>query len=81
MTKEKQGGYDAKPLIQIRKSSPHVTAVMASKIRTLVSKGMLQHDAAALFGVNQGRVSEIVNGKRFANVDALPIDQLEFRFE
>jgi predicted XRE-type DNA-binding protein len=43
--------------------------------------GMLQHDVAALFGINQGRVSEIINGKRFAKAEALPVDQLEFRFE
>lgn len=26
---------------------------------------MAQHEIAAAFGVNQGRVSEIVNGKRY----------------
>jgi predicted XRE-type DNA-binding protein len=81
MAHNKRGGDDAKPLIQIRKSSPRVTAAMASKIRTLVAKGMLQHDAAALFGINQGRVSEIVNGKRFAQAEPLSVDQLDFRFE
>lgn len=27
--------------------------------------GMLQHDIAALFRINQGRVSEVINDKRF----------------
>lgn len=47
-----------------------------------ITKGMLirgdrQHDVAAWFGVNGGRVAEIATGSRFANVvpagaDALP---------
>jgi predicted XRE-type DNA-binding protein len=81
MAHNNEGGEDAKPLMQIRKSSPRVTAVMASKILTLGKMGMLQHDVAALFGINQGRVSEIINGKRFAETEPLSLDQLEFRFE
>jgi predicted XRE-type DNA-binding protein len=29
---------------------------------------MAQHEIAATLGVNQGRVSEVVNGARFADV-------------
>lgn len=81
MSHPDDGEDDAKPLIHIKKSSPNITMEMASKILTLVHKGMLQHHVAALFGVNQGRVSEIVTGKRFAEAKPVPPDQLEFRFE
>jgi len=46
-----------------RRSSPRVTAKMAAKIKHLCKLGYMQHDVAARFGINQGRVSEIVNGK------------------
>lgn len=49
----------------MRRSSPPVTAEMAAKILHLWSLGYTQHDIAARFGINQGRVSEIVNGKSF----------------
>jgi predicted XRE-type DNA-binding protein len=38
---------------------------MARKILAMYrDEQMLQHDIAAHFGINQGRVSEIVTGKR-----------------
>lgn len=49
--------------------SPFITAEMAAKIKGLLQKGeLLQHQIAALFNVNQGRISEINTGKRFPNV-------------
>ena len=37
---------------------------MAAQIKFLIKeRGLFQHQAAALVGVNQGRISEIVNGK------------------
>ncbi len=58
-----------------KRRSPRVTPDMAAQIKTMVlCNRMLQHDAAAHFGINQGRVSEIVNGHRFADV---PPAQLE----
>lgn len=57
------------PEKRIRRSdrrSPKLTAEMADKIRTLVIKeGLMQHEAAARLGINQGRVSEVINGHRF----------------
>lgn len=51
------------------KRSPSVTAEMAATIKFLVVyKKYLQHQAAAHFGINQGRVSEIMRGRRFPNV-------------
>ena len=43
---------------------------MAAHIKHLVALGHMQHDVAARFGINQGRVSEIVNGK--SHPDAPP---------
>jgi hypothetical protein len=37
---------------------------MSEQMRAMHAQGMLQHDIAAHFGVNQGRVSEAVNCKR-----------------
>jgi len=38
---------------------------MASKIKWLkIEKGLYNHQIAAIFGINQGRVSEVMTGKR-----------------
>jgi predicted XRE-type DNA-binding protein len=40
-------------------------------------RGMMQHEAAAIIGVNQGRVSEVITGKRFGGTEPpgqLPLD-------
>lgn len=59
-----------------RLGSPAVTPAMAAKIKHLCAQGFMQHDVAARFGINQGRVSEVINGKRYAEVspDAAPPD-------
>ena len=49
-----------------KNNSPSITAEMAAEIRVLLKSGMSQHDIAAIFGINQGRVSEINTGKLFA---------------
>jgi predicted XRE-type DNA-binding protein len=41
---------------------------MAAKIKHLCGQGFLQHEIAARFGINQGRVSEIKNGKKHKDV-------------
>jgi DNA-binding transcriptional regulator YiaG len=52
-----------------RKPSPPVTPEMAAEIRFLRQhKKLFNHQIAALFGINQGRVSEVLTGKRFPNV-------------
>jgi len=54
-----------------RKASPHISAEMAAHIRFLVKeRGLFQHQAAALCGINQGRVSEVMRGKYYP--DAKP---------
>lgn len=49
--------------------SPVITALQAAKIKAMLAKGILQHKIAAMFDINQGRVSEINTGKRFAEVE------------
>jgi predicted XRE-type DNA-binding protein len=62
-----------------RKNSGPVTAEMASKIKYLVGVlGLFQHQAAAILGINQGRVSEVMTGKRHPK--APPFNQLRFDF-
>ncbi|MBO9724297.1 MAG: hypothetical protein J7530_07980 [Novosphingobium sp.] len=52
-------------------SSPPVTAEMAAHIKFLMATyPIAQHQAAALCGVNQGRVSEIMRGKKHLAVRA-----------
>ena len=52
-----------------RKASPAVTAEMAAQIHFLKAKKKLyNHQIAALFGINQGRVSEVLTGKRHPGV-------------
>lgn len=61
-----------------RKKSPTITPEMAAHIRFLVEqRGLYQHQAAALVGINQGRISEIMRRKRFP--DATP-EQGQFPF-
>ena len=58
------------------KRSEFVTAKMAAYIKYMVGTlGYYQHEAAAVFKINQGRVSEIMTGKRYPDVppaDSLP---------
>jgi hypothetical protein len=51
-----------------RRKSPRVTREMAAMIHRLRKVGMLQHDIAALYSVNQGRVSEVLKGRRFPDL-------------
>jgi hypothetical protein len=56
------------PRVKRRRSSP-VTPEMAAAIKVMLNAGMMQHDIAAHFGINQGRVSEINTGHRFPGVE------------
>ena len=59
-----------------RRRSPDVTPDMAAKIKTMLAFGMSQHDIAARFGINQGRVSEVNKGKRHPDVPPASLDTL-----
>ncbi len=61
-----------------KRKSPPVTPEMAAKIKTLLDTGMSQHDIAAHFRINQGRVSEINTGAKFPGVERA---QVEMTFE
>ena len=52
------------------KRSPTVTAEMASVIKALLASTNLTHAqiASEMGAINQGRVSEIRTGKRFADI-------------
>ncbi|PQA87736.1 hypothetical protein [Hyphococcus luteus] len=70
---------EVKPIRHIRRHSPPVTPEMAAQMRTMVTKlGMMQHDVAAYFGVNPGRVSEVVNGHTFVDVPPAPLSRLTY---
>jgi hypothetical protein len=51
-----------------RKSQP-VTPEMAAEIKALIDAGMCQHDIAARYGINQGRISEINTGMKFPGIE------------
>ncbi len=49
-----------------RKPSRKITPALAAHIRFLVFEQKLyQHQAAALVGVNPGRVNEVIKGRKF----------------
>lgn len=48
----------------------------AAIVKGMLNRGDRQHDIAAWFGVNGGRVAEIATGYRFARVISATRDQL-----
>jgi predicted XRE-type DNA-binding protein len=54
-------------------SRPRLTADLAAQIKKLATTtSLFQHEIAAALGLNQGRVSEVLSGKRFASVPPAP---------
>lgn len=49
-------------------SGIRLTAREAATVKAMLSRGDRQHDIAAWFGVNGGRVAEIAVGKKFRSV-------------
>ena len=63
------------------KQTPPMSAELASKAITLVKIfGLKQHQAAAVLGLNQGRISEVLNGKSYPTAKPFPPDQLRLDF-
>lgn len=60
-----------------RRSSPSVDGKMAALIKTMLKLGHHQHQIAAHFKINQGRVSEVKNGKTHATVTPASERQLK----
>ena len=53
-----------------------LTAADAAVIKGMLDRGDRQHDIAAWFGVNSGRIAEIATGTRFPEVQAAAHDVL-----
>jgi predicted XRE-type DNA-binding protein len=52
-----------------KRKSPSLSAYLAARIKLLaMDKSLCQHEIAAKLGVNQGRVSEVLTGKKFKEV-------------
>lgn len=45
-----------------------LTEQQAAMVKGLLARGEKQHDIAAFFGVNGGRIAEVAKGKRFPDV-------------
>lgn len=61
-----------------RMPSPPVTPEIASYIKRMRADGLFQHQIAAALKMNQGRISEVLTGKRFPKEP--PAVQLPFDF-
>jgi hypothetical protein len=53
-----------------------LTAKDAALIRGMIERGDRNHDIAAFFGVNPGRVAEIKDASRFPGIPAADADEL-----
>ena len=62
-----------------KNKSARVSAQIAAWIKWLYANTQLnQAQIAALFNLNQGRVSEIINGARFPNIAPQPYNEGDF---
>lgn len=57
------------------------SGISLTETEAMIAKGMLargdrQHDIAAWFGVNGGRIADIATGKKFAKVSAAALEKL-----
>ncbi len=58
-----------------KRKSPVVTPEMAAEIKAMLIAGTLnQHDIAARYRINQGRISEIKTGLKFPGVEPAQLD-------
>lgn len=53
-----------------------LTHADAAQIKGMLARGDRQHDIAAWFGVNGGRIGEVSTGATFWEVQLAPADQL-----
>lgn len=52
-----------------------LTPDQVSNIKARIKRGEFQHRIAADYDLNQGRISEIANGKRFASIPPAEMEQ------
>jgi hypothetical protein len=57
-------------------SGVRLTEVDATLVKGMLARGDRQHDIAAFFGVNGGRIAGVATGATFRWVEAAPPDQL-----
>lgn len=57
-------------------SGQKLTKFDAALIRGMILRGDRNHDIAAFFGVNQGRVAEVKDGSRFPEIEPADPDEL-----
>lgn len=80
MNSEKISGSNTVPFPRRRRAvrcSVQMTSELASKAKTMVLQlGMAQRCAAAKLNLNQGRISDAVNGRIFPNTPFAPISDV-----
>jgi hypothetical protein len=54
--------------MRAKSSGVHLSVQDAAIAKAMIARGDRQHDVAAWFGVNGGRIGEIASGRKFANV-------------
>ena len=57
-------------------SGIHLDRADAAIVKGMLARGDRQHDIAAWFGVNGGRVAEIASCEKFAHVEKAPTETL-----
>ena len=57
-------------------SGRRLTQKDASLVRGMAARGDRHHDIAAWFGVNQGRIAEVMKGEKFPNAPVAPAGEL-----
>lgn len=60
-------------MTRARKSGISISAEEAAIVKGMLKRGDRQHDIAAWFGVNGGRIAEIAVGDNFSNVSPLTV--------
>jgi len=57
-------------------SGRRLNEAKAALIKGMAGRGDRHHDIAAWFGLNQGRIAEVVAGDKYPNAPAAPAEQL-----
>ena len=57
-------------------SGRRLNEARAALVKGMADRGDRHHDIAAWFGVNQGRIAEVVAGDKYPNAPVAPAEQL-----
>ncbi len=57
-------------------SGRRLNEAKAALIKGMAGRGDRHHDIAAWFGLNQGRIAEVLNGDKYPNAPVAPAEQL-----